>query len=937
QKAFVGYNVFLNGAEVASEVTTTEHMFTDLPHGTHTAGVQSVYTSGVSEIVTIDFNVEEILPIITFNVDMTNAPGFNPLQHNVYLTGNFTGWSEPGTGGSILMTRVVKEKTKINFFENFENYGDFTTELAPWINIDVHGNNTWGSTDFDFEGETQPFGWKIMNPGLTTPPINNTHPAHSGSKYLFSVASNPIPPGNEENKWLISPPLVVTAELNLSFYAKSITHAYGVERMRVYISTGGSDIDDFVMISSSPYLEIPLQWTEYTFSLEAWAGQTIRFAVENVSVDAFMLFLDSFSVTHGEESDSLIYTASVAIDEGEAVYKYFSDAYGEGWWGGEWPGDPNRIIEVSQSMTINDTWGVYEGVLHTLSLNVFPPSSGSVSGQGQYPFGEEVTLSAFPNDGYSFNNWTDSHGNIINYNSSFVYSMPAGSITLTANFGPEDPNLQLVTFHVKDSSNNAIYNAQITVMPDDKTSDNMNSKSNPIILHTNYLGQASFNATSGDYSYLVEKTGYLDVTGNFSVESSFVNIQVIMPDDMQVYTVTFNLDMIYAAPGFDPDVHTIYLTGGMNGWIEPGTEGSIEMIHVDGTIFTAQMELQTGVYYYKYFSDANGEGWMGGEWAGIHDREFVLHNHMVINDIWGLYDDIFFDLSLQANPASSGSATGSGQYQAGEIANLQALASTGFIFLHWTDQEGNIVYEAADPQHTMYAGHHTLIANFTEETTEQYQLTLVALPEEGGQVTGSGYYYQGEQVTITAAPNQGYVFQNWRKNGNVIGTQAQMVYTMPAEHVTLTAHFYSEDNPLYTLTLQSQPQVGGTVAGAGDYLEGEEIMLSANPSEGYDFIRWLELGTGNVYTDAIFTYTMPDRDVTLVAYFDLVDFVQQHGSHNLKLFPNPAQSNVTISCRETINKIEITDITGKLVYRTIPQDTEILVSLAGWENGIYIV
>ncbi|MCA1806476.1 MAG: choice-of-anchor J domain-containing protein, partial [Actinobacteria bacterium] len=58
EKAFMGYNVFLNGDEVASEITDTEHNFTGLPGGTHTAGVQSVYTSGVSEIMTIDFEVE---------------------------------------------------------------------------------------------------------------------------------------------------------------------------------------------------------------------------------------------------------------------------------------------------------------------------------------------------------------------------------------------------------------------------------------------------------------------------------------------------------------------------------------------------------------------------------------------------------------------------------------------------------------------------------------------------------------------------------------------------------------------------------------------------------------------------------------------------------------------------------------------------------------
>ncbi|TVQ94748.1 MAG: DUF4397 domain-containing protein [Bacteroidetes bacterium] len=57
-KVFEGFNVFLNDVEVASGITENQHMFTGLPGGSHVAGVQSVYTTGESEIVTIEFEVE---------------------------------------------------------------------------------------------------------------------------------------------------------------------------------------------------------------------------------------------------------------------------------------------------------------------------------------------------------------------------------------------------------------------------------------------------------------------------------------------------------------------------------------------------------------------------------------------------------------------------------------------------------------------------------------------------------------------------------------------------------------------------------------------------------------------------------------------------------------------------------------------------------------
>ena len=55
-KAFVGYNVFVDGTKVASEITEKNYDLTDLVLGTtYELGVQSVYTTGVSSIVTINY------------------------------------------------------------------------------------------------------------------------------------------------------------------------------------------------------------------------------------------------------------------------------------------------------------------------------------------------------------------------------------------------------------------------------------------------------------------------------------------------------------------------------------------------------------------------------------------------------------------------------------------------------------------------------------------------------------------------------------------------------------------------------------------------------------------------------------------------------------------------------------------------------------------
>ena len=76
----------------------------------------------------------------------------------------------------------------------------------------------------------------------------------------------------------------------------------------------------------------------------------------------------------------------------------------------------------------------------------------------------------------------------------------------------------------------------------------------------------------------------------------------------------------------------------------------------------------------------------------------------------------------------------------------------------------------------------------------RYTVSVVANPAEMGTVTEGGEYKAGEKVTLTATANKGYQFVNWTIDSDVISTDASFEYTVPAENVTLTAHF--EAKPL---------------------------------------------------------------------------------------------------------------------------------------------
>jgi len=73
----------------------------------------------------------------------------------------------------------------------------------------------------------------------------------------------------------------------------------------------------------------------------------------------------------------------------------------------------------------------------------------------------------------------------------------------------------------------------------------------------------------------------------------------------------------------------------------------------------------------------------------------------------------------------------------------------------------------------------------------------------------------------------------------------------------------------YTLDLAVYPEGAGTVTGAGEYMEGEEVQIKAIANEGWEFVNWTDEDVNNFISyEADFAFTMPAEDVTLRANFD---------------------------------------------------------------------
>jgi hypothetical protein len=71
---------------------------------------------------------------------------------------------------------------------------------------------------------------------------------------------------------------------------------------------------------------------------------------------------------------------------------------------------------------------------------------------------------------------------------------------------------------------------------------------------------------------------------------------------------------------------------------------------------------------------------------------------------------------------------------------------------------------------------------------EVYTVNVTVNNSLYGSVTGNGNYFYNTQDTLTATANQGYVFENWTSNGNVISNANPLIFTV-TQDTTITANF----------------------------------------------------------------------------------------------------------------------------------------------------
>jgi uncharacterized repeat protein (TIGR02543 family) len=321
------------------------------------------------------------------------------------------------------------------------------------------------------------------------------------------------------------------------------------------------------------------------------------------------------------------------------------------------------------------------------------------------------------------------------------------------------------------------------------------------------------------------------------------------------------------------------------------------------------------------------DGWSGSVSSNANPLTLTINsNHSIIAN----FSRIIYIVTTSVS--GNGSVSDGGTYFDGDQVSLTATPAIGWKFDGWSGTvSGN-----SNPLNLTINSDQSITANFSRIT---YIVTTSV--SGNGSVSGSGTYFEGDQLSLTATPAAGWRFTGW--SGDATGSVNPLTVIVNANK-NITAIFTPITHQL-TTTVTGQ----GSVTPGGTFNERSSVVLTATPFTGWKFTSWAGDASGSTNPLNV----IMDRDKNITAIFTYTGIIQSvnvypvpfHGSATFE-FTLTAKSKVKISLY-TLWGMKVADVptsngtyqvgTHRVVYNNptlMPgQYVYIIVSDNGTYNG----
>ena len=219
-----------------------------------------------------------------------------------------------------------------------------------------------------------------------------------------------------------------------------------------------------------------------------------------------------------------------------------------------------------------------------------------------------------------------------------------------------------------------------------------------------------------------------------------------------------------------------------------------------------------------------------------------------------------YSVQVKASPDNGGTVSGGGSVEEGGYAVLSASPNNGFTFEGWS-LNGTTVSSDSRYVADKINSDRTYVANFKSATC---RINVTVNNSDAGIATESKTVSYGENLTLEAAAREGYQFDGWMENGEIISRD----YKLQLNNITGSRDFVAVfSQGQFSLTLSASPVEAGAVSGQGTYNKGSNVKIIATPVSGYRFTGWTE--NGNVVNTNQTAYVENlSRNMELVANFE---------------------------------------------------------------------
>ena len=292
----------------------------------------------------------------------------------------------------------------------------------------------------------------------------------------------------------------------------------------------------------------------------------------------------------------------------------------------------------------------------TISVGASPSTGGTVSGAGTFASGSSRTVTASPNSGFTFSNWTE-NGSVVSTSASFTFTLNANR-NLVANF---TGNFNIISLSASPPAGGALSGAGTFPSGSSRT---VTATANSGFTFSNWTENGSVVSSSASFTFTLSANRTL--VANFTTNPAN-------------RTITLS-----ASP---PAGGTVSGAGAF----APGSSRTVTATANSGFTFANWTENGSAVSSSASFT-------------------FTLNaNRVLVANFTANPGNN--TVAVSASPSAGGTVSGAGAFPSGSSRTVTATPNSGYKFDSWTEN-GNVVSASANYTFTLTANRN-LVANFS--------------------------------------------------------------------------------------------------------------------------------------------------------------------------------------------------------------------------------